>query len=242
MNEVTISPSAEETALACGAFLNGIFRKTDRDPLAIAISGGTTPKLLFEILASRFAHSFPWQRIHIFWVDERCVPPTDPESNFGMTKAALLDKISIPRTNIHRIVGENSPENEKERYSEELRSFFSTISGIPSFDLMLLGMGEDGHTASIFPHQLHLLHSEDICSVAEHPLTFQKRITLTGTIINNSKEIIFLVTGKAKAMRVKEILQDPGNNKNLPAAHITSKNGRVHWFIDKEAAQSLNKA
>jgi 6-phosphogluconolactonase len=145
----------------------------------IALSGGSTPETLFTILSKKFAKKIPWQSVHIFWGDERCVPPDDAESNFGMANTKLLSKIKIPSVNIHRVRGEDNPEMEVLRYSEEISAFTRKRDGFPLFDLIILGLGEDGHTASIFPGHTELFDSEKICEVAIHPVTKRKRITLT---------------------------------------------------------------
>jgi len=201
----------------------------------VALSGGNTPKLLFSLLGDHFASSVKWNMTHFFWVDERCVPPDNPESNYGMTKQAFLEKIDIPDSNIHRIKGEDEPEKEAFRYPGEIKSFTRLKNGLPVFDLVLLGMGEEGHTASIFPGNEKLLNSDKICEVAIHPVTGQKRITLTGKVINNAVSIIFHVTGKNKAGIIKEILERKEPALRFPADHIVPVNGNLYWYLDKEA-------
>jgi 6-phosphogluconolactonase len=178
--------------------------------------------------------------VHLFWGDERCVSPDDPQSNFGMTERVFLEKIKIPDTNIHRILGENNPSAEAIRYSDEVRRFTNEREELPVFDLIILGLGEDGHTASIFPGNNELLCSENICEVAVHPESFQKRITLTVPVINNAETIIFLVTGEKKAKLVSEIL---GQSEPLdyPAAHIKPGYGSVKWYLDAAAAKMINR-
>ncbi|MDQ3021182.1 MAG: 6-phosphogluconolactonase [Bacteroidota bacterium] len=202
----------------------------------IAISGGSTPKLLFEVLAKDYKNKIDWMKVNIFWVDERCVPPDDEESNFGMTKKILLNKVSLPESNVHRIFGENEPQKEAIRYSEIIKYNLNFKNGFPVFDLILLGVGDDGHTASIFPDQMKLLNSKNICGVAIHPVSRQKRITLTGKIINNAERIYFLVTGKSKAIIISEILNKKDGYLKYPAAHINSDSGNVSWYLDKDAA------
>ena len=150
-------------------------RRVDGSNVNIALSGGSTPKILFNVLSEEYVERINWEKINFFWGDERCVLPTDEESNYGMTKKYLFDKIGIPDRNIHRIVGENQPEKEADRYSREIDDNILTVSnGLPEFDIMILGMGTDGHTASIFPNKIELFKSEKICAVAEHPSTGQK--------------------------------------------------------------------
>lgn len=208
-------------------------------PFTVALSGGSTPELLFTILSENFAESVPWEYVQIFWGDERCVPPDNDESNFGMTLRKLLSRIEIPDRNIHRIKGEEDPEKEASRYSEEISLYTRKRAGLPLFDLILLGLGEDGHMASIFPGHLELLDSEKICDVAFHPVTHQKRITLTGKIINNADAVSFLVAGKKKKEIVEKMFKKDPSSLNYPATYIVPVYGRLSWFIDKEAGKML---
>lgn len=209
----------------------------NKKKFTIALSGGSTPKIIFRLLANEYKTKVNWNKIHLFWGDERCVPPDDIESNYGMTKKYLLDFVDIPDENIHRIFGEDDPESEAKRYSEEIKSNVASKNGLPCFDLVMLGLGEDGHTGSIFPNQMKLLHSEKICEVAVHPSTGQKRITLTGKVINNSNEVIFLVTGENKASILKKILIE--KKKTFPAEFIKPVNGSLKYFVDSESAKLL---
>jgi 6-phosphogluconolactonase len=208
-------------------------------PFTIALSGGSTPELLFTLLSENYAESVPWKYVHIFWGDERCVPPDNNESNFGMTMKKLLSKIEIPSLNIHRIKGEDDPEKEASRYSEEISLNTRKRDEIPLFDLVLLGLGEDGHTASIFPGHLQLLRSDNVCEVAFHPVTLQKRITLTGRVINNADAITFLVSGKKKEEVVEKMFKKDPSSVYYPATYIVPVYGRLSWFIDKEAGRLL---
>lgn len=157
-----------------------------------------------------------------------------------MTNKILLSKIKIPGNNIHRIFGEALPESEAIRYSEEIRNNIKLNNGLPSFDLILLGMGDDGHTASIFPDQMNLLKSIQVCAVAVHPESGQKRITLTGKVINNAEKIFFLITGKGKAGVVSEILEERNDYMKYPASHIHTDKNYPYWYLDKDAASLLN--
>jgi 6-phosphogluconolactonase len=208
-----------------------------KEKFCIALSGGSTPKIVFQTLAKNYSSKINWNKIQLFWGDERCVPPFDDESNYGMTKKNLLDFIDIPANNVHRIYGENDPEQEAERYSEEIKNIVDKKNGLPGFDIIMLGLGDDGHIASIFPNQFHLLNSDKICEVAIHPYTNQKRITLTGTVINNSLRIIFLVTGESKALILKETLVD--KNKIYPSELIQQVSGSQIYYVDQQAAKHL---
>ncbi len=207
----------------------------------LAISGGKTPDLLFSILAEQYADSRLWKKIQLWWVDERMVPPTHPESNFGVVQKLLLSKISIPEENIHRIKGENDPEAEALSYSKQIPEKLPERNGWPQFDLILLGMGDDGHTASIFPNQLELLNSDQICEVATHPASGQKRVTLTGKVLNNSSGVYFLVTGITKAERVSEIFEKKNEAEKYPAFHISNNFGQLHWYFDEAATKKLDE-
>jgi len=206
--------------------------------LNIALSGGSTPKILFSELASEYSQFTGWQNVNLYWVDERCVPPGDPESNYGMTKKLLIDAIDIPGHHVHRIRGEDDPELEAERYSREIMENVPSRRSIPVFDIIILGMGDDGHTASIFPGNEKLFSSDKICDTAIHPVTKQKRVTLTGKVINNAKEIFFLVTGIKKSSVISKIFSKNENSAMFPASHVKSNSGRTVWLIDEEAANN----
>lgn len=208
-------------------------------PLNMAVSGGSTPKILFTILANDYAESIPWHIVRLFWVDERCVPPTHPESNFGMTFESLLKHLPIHDANIFRMEGENDPEKEVERYKKILEKELPQKSDLPQFDIILLGMGDDGHTASIFPNQMELLHSSHTVSIGVHPMTEQKRITLTGKTINQATEVIFLITGKSKANVLRQIIKREPDFDTFPAAFIHSSSGIAEFYIDNQASSEL---
>jgi len=202
-----------------------------KEQFNLALSGGSTPKLLFEILAKDFATKVKWENVHFFWGDERCVRPTSKESNYGVAKKLLLDKINIPKENIHRIRGEMDPINEAKRYAQEIGEHLPRFGDLPIFDLIILGMGSDGHTASIFPHEMKLWSSKNNCIVATHPNSGQNRISITGKVINAAKQVHFLVTGKAKQNVMLEILTSSGNFKKYPASYVEN----AAWWLDEAA-------
>jgi 6-phosphogluconolactonase len=208
-------------------------------PVTVALSGGSTPELMFSILGDHFSKSAPWEYVHFFWGDERCVPPVSPDSNFGMAFRTLFKKISIPERNIHRIYGEQNPSREAIRYSELIVQHTREIEGLPVFDLVLLGLGEDGHTASIFPDRTDLFRSDKICEVSVHPASRQKRITITGRVINNAERVRFLVTGKNKADIVRRVIKKEKGDMNLPASNIVPVNGSLEWFLDSDAGSLI---
>lgn len=206
----------------------------------IALSGGSTPKVVFDELAANFNNKIDWGKVHLYWGDERCVAPNDAQSNYKMTKEHLISKILIPKKNIHRIKGENKPEYEAKRYAKELDEYLPKSKKVPQFDLVILGMGDDGHTASIFPHELHLWKNKEHCVVATHPDSGQKRVSITGTIINNARAVTFLVTGKTKAEKVNEIHHQIEGYENYPASLVKPKSGQLVWFLDEAAAKGLS--
>ncbi|HAM10902.1 MAG: 6-phosphogluconolactonase [Bacteroidetes bacterium GWE2_41_25] len=208
-------------------------------PVSVALSGGSTPELLFSVLGDHFSKSAPWDFVNFFWGDERCVPPVSPESNFGMTFRSLFKKIKIPQRNIHRIYGEHDPSHEAIRYSDLLSRSIPVRDGFPVFDLVLLGLGEDGHTASIFPDRTELFHSDKICEVSLHPVSRQKRITITGRVINNAERVRFLVTGSNKAEVIKRIIGREKSAVNLPASLVVSSVGNLGWLLDSNAGSLL---
>jgi 6-phosphogluconolactonase len=232
---------------AVGLRAASIFR--DRSKIAVtlkgrfsvAVSGGSTPLRLYEILGSTFRNDIPWDRTEIFWADERCVPPDHGDSNYKGVHDALLSRIDIPAANIHRIKGEMSSEEGAREYEEELKRYFVN-SGSCAFDLVILGLGEDGHTASLFPGSPSL---SEVTRVAV-PVYVEKlrswRITLTIPVLNNGSSILFLVTGLKKAGILKEILGDSGNIQRYPAGLISPVAGKVTWLIDREASSELDVA
>jgi 6-phosphogluconolactonase len=242
-NSLFVAPTplklAEELA---GWFYSQVFNHTNEaKQYYIALSGGSTPVLFFNYLANYYAQFIDWKRIHFFWADERCVPPDDNESNYKTAYINFLSKIDIPSSNIHRIRGEFNPQAEASRYADEIMSTVPLENNIPRFDLILLGMGSDGHTASIFPEQSQLFNKRDIVSDSYNSLAQQKRITMTPYLINNAAKIVFQVTGFAKAAIVTQILQQQNGAEQYSAYKIKPINGDLYWFIDAGAAKELFK-
>ncbi len=206
-----------------------------KENVNIALSGGSTPKIVFDTLAASFKTAINWNKVHLYWGDERCVAPTDDESNYKMTVTHLLSKIDIPKENVHRVKGENNPEYEANRYAEILERNLPIVHGIPQFDLVILGMGDDGHTASIFPQEINLWNVSENCVVATHPDSGQRRISITGQVINNAHTVTFLVTGAGKAEKFNEIHTKSGDYASYPASLVEPKSERLIWFADKSA-------
>jgi 6-phosphogluconolactonase len=180
-----------------------------------------------------------WEQVNFFWVDERCVPPDHAESNYRMTNETLFRPLSLGYDHVYRMMGEEEPRGEAERYAALLLSRVTARRGLPCFNLILLGMGTDGHTASIFPDQMQLMHSERICEVARQPETGQYRITLTGPVINNAERVCFMISGEDKATVLASIINGEKGSEKLPAAHIKPLHGKLEWYLDEKAAQLL---
>ncbi|MBN7814806.1 6-phosphogluconolactonase [Algoriphagus pacificus] len=234
---ITISSSKEELAEDFAEYLLQLSETGEQ--VHVALSGGSTPKAIFDFIAENLGDTIQWKNIHLYWGDERCVPPTDPESNFKMTVDHLLSKIEMPESNIHRVLGENDPASEAVRYGALLEKNLPKNDGIPQFDLVMLGMGDDGHTVSIFPNAIELWDAEENCVVATHPDSGQKRVTITGKIVNNAKAVAFLVTGKNKAEKLEEIIYEHGDFESYPASLVKPKSGNLIWYVDEEAAANL---
>ncbi len=204
--------------------------------LNISLSGGNTPVALYKYIALNYRTGFDWKNINFYWGDERCVAPENELSNYGNAKKYLFDKLSIPKKNIFRIVGESNPASEVLRYSKEIIRNVPFENNFPKFDLVLLGIGEDGHTASIFPKDIELIKSKNICEFVTAPDSDLKRITLTGNVIKNAEFIYFLVTGESKSKIISEIFNKSIIAQDYPAYHINSTRGRTEWYLDADAA------
>ncbi len=238
---VKIFSTVENLSLYFAQTLAEYVSKTPEDRFfSLALSGGSTPKVIFEFIASNFKNKINWSKVIIFWGDERCVSPESDESNYKMASESLLKHIPIPDTNIFRIKGEEDPATEVKRYSEIVSKLIPSVNGTPQFDLILLGLGEDGHTASIFPNNIHLFDSKKLFELSEHPDTNQKRITATGKIINNSRVVSFLATGRNKSEKVYQILEKKSKWKFYPATLVAPKNGKLIWLLDNLSAEQLS--
>ncbi|MFH6604279.1 6-phosphogluconolactonase [Maribacter algicola] len=235
--DLKINRTKQEVADAFSKYLIAFVE--NRKEVHIALSGGSTPKIVFDTLAKHYTDQTDWAKVYLYWGDERCVTPEDDASNFKMTKEHLLSKLNIPKGNIYRIKGENRPEYEARRYSKVLSNALPKRREVPRFDLVILGMGDDGHTASIFPYEIDLWYSKKYCEVATHPDSGQKRITITGQVINNAQEVAFLVTGENKAVKLGEIIDKKGRFKDYPASLVNPRSGKLIWFMDQAAAANI---
>ncbi|UJF18221.1 6-phosphogluconolactonase [Vibrio sp. SS-MA-C1-2] len=208
-------------------------------PVHISLSGGSTPKMLFKLLATdSYAKSIEWKNLHFWWGDERCVAPDDAESNFGEANTLLFSQIEIPAENIHRIRGEDEPAIEVERFAKEMADVIPCENGIPVFDWILLGVGPDGHTASLFPGATNY-QDQNLAVLASHPESGQIRVSKTAQVLEAAKRISYLVLGAGKVEIVKEINSTPAEALPYPAAKIKSKNGTTEWFLDSDAARDI---
>jgi len=209
-----------------------------------ALAGGSTPRPLYALLAgAQLAADIDWRRVDFFWGDERCVPPDHPESNYRMARETLLDAIEPDPARVHRMLGEAEPAKAAAAYEQLLRAFFAAPAGAAppgSFDLVLLGMGGDGHTASLFPGTAALRETERWVVVNRLAPTAPARLTLTFPIINAASHVLFLVSGVDKAARLKQVLEPtPIGDDALPAQRIRPKGGQLEWMVDADAASQL---
>jgi 6-phosphogluconolactonase len=201
----------------------------------IALAGGSTPKPLYEALATR---DLPWEKIHVFWGDERYVPPDHPDSNEGMARRAWLDKVNIPAANIHPMpTGAAHPATDAENLEQYLRQFFQLAPGdFPALDVILLGMGDDGHTASLFPHTDALQVRDRLIAVGNKD--GQPRLTFTAPLINHARSVIFLVTGASKQSALAQVFAPEGDELTYPT-RLIKPNGELWWLLDEAAGKEL---
>ncbi len=234
------SPDAASAADACSHHVVTVLEEvlSGQESATFAVSGGSTPKLLFQKLA---VSRFPWERVHLFWVDERCVPPSDPASNYKLTDDYLIRPAHIPLRQIHRIAGEIQPQAAARRYAQEIREFFGLDEGeFPHFDLVHRGIGPDAHTASLFPGEPLIDDHENITAAVYAPQFKQWRVTLLPGPLLAAKHTMFLVAGEDKAEAVRAVFNEAYDPKKYPA-QITSHQGRgVAWFLDVKAAALMD--
>jgi 6-phosphogluconolactonase len=240
-----VSPTPAAVAKAAAQlFTTAVVKAVASRGLArIAISGGTTPKVMFELLANAaepFVKQIPWDKLDLYWVDERCVPPDHAESNYRMTREALLSKVPLPAEHIHRMEGELDPEVAAARYESTIRNTFKLEGAeTPTFDLVLLGMGDDGHTASLFPHT-EALNDLSHIAIANHvPQKDTWRITLTWPVINQGREVAFLIEGAGKAQVLHDVFLGPYQPETFPSQIIRPASGHLTLLLDEAAASKL---
>jgi len=229
----------QETAAACSRKILDLLKErlANGDRATLAVSGGSTPKLLFAEMTK--ANS-DWTRVHLFWVDERGVPPTDAQSNYKLAKENFIDAAGFPARNVHRIQAELDPELAARLYADEIRSFFSLGPGeFPSFDIIHQGMGPDAHTASLFPGEPLIDDRENLVAAVYAEKLQQWRITLLPGVLLAARNTIMLVTGEDKAEVLRAVFEEPYNPKKYPVQIVTQAGGNVMWFVDKAAARQI---
>ncbi len=209
---------------------------SERGRFLAALSGGTTPIALFRLLARA---DLDWARIHLFWGDERCVPVEDPANNYAQARQALLDEISIPEQNVHRIRSELPPAEAAQEYAAQLREFAEPPLGWPRLDLVLLGLGEDGHTASLFPGSQVEASAPVIAVTGEYQGRPTDRVTLTPLVFNSARLVIFLVSGVGKSGILASVFKGGRHPDQWPAQRIRPSDGRITWMVDAQAASRL---
>jgi 6-phosphogluconolactonase len=242
MSDVHRFPSAESLAYAAARLFVDLAATSipAHGEFTVALSGGSTPKAMFTLLADQFAGEVEWARVHFFWGDERNVPPNHAESNFRMAREALLDHISVPEENIHRIESELNPHRAAVAYQEEITTYFNPVTGDwPQFDLIFLGMGEDGHTASLFPYTEALKEDQSLVVANFVTVLDSWRITMTVPLINAARQVVFLISGQNKAAALREVLLGEYRPMQYPAQLIIPFDGRLAWYVDEAAASQL---
>ena len=213
----------------------------ERGHFLVALNGGNTPARLLQLLATDFREKVDWGKVHVFWGDERCVPPDDPGSCYGQARDLLLSHVPISDSNIHRINGELAPAEASKEYSLTLRDFASPPYEFPRFDLVFLGMGEDGHTASLFPGSPVEVTESTMPVTAHYQDRPANRVTLTPIVFNNARVVAFMAIGEKKAITLADVLGDRYNPELYPAQRISPKDGDLTWLVDEDAASKLPK-
>lgn len=243
-----VFPTPREMAMASARLFASRAEQAvaQRGVARIAISGGSTPQVMFKILADPnqpFLATVPWDKLFLYWVDERCVPPEHPESNYGVARDLLLSKVPLPDANVFRMEGELDPEEAANRYESYLRNSMK-LEGAesPAFDLVTLGIGDDGHTASLFPHTDALDAMGRLCVANRVPQKDTWRITLTWPVINQGAEVAFEMEGAKKTDVLAEVMTGPRDPERLPAQLIRPANGRLLLLLDEIAAAKLPAA
>jgi 6-phosphogluconolactonase len=233
-----IYPTSVETARAIISRIIQIMEEEPDKIFNVAFSGGDTPALMFDLWANEYTDKTPWERLKIWWAEERCVSPEHSDSNYRLMRMLLLDTITISQEHIYRIKGEEKPAREALRYSELVRKYVPEKDNCPIFDMILLGMSKEGDTSSIFSGQEQLLSSTQIYEVCQSPYDGQTRISLTGHPMTKARHVMFLITGKAKANIVRKILT---SGDTSPAAYIYHHANNAEMFLDAGAASQLKQ-
>lgn len=222
---------------AARRFLAAVEASSAQEPFRLALAGGSTPRRFYELLASpEWSEKIPWARLHVFWGDERLVPRNHRESNYRMAHEALLARVPLPMPNIHPVMMEAAPQTTADVYEQELRAHFKQARGVPAFDLILLGLGEDAHVASLFPDAPTLDERQRLVAAHKPGGRNLPRVTFTLPLINAARRVFFLVAGANKALALRHALRTGGR---LPAQRVAPKKGELVWFVDSGAASGL---
>jgi 6-phosphogluconolactonase len=236
---IHVFPDPDGVSKAAADLFTRIVNETlaARGTCAVALTGGKTPCRLYRLLANRpYRHMINWRNVHLFWGDERCVPPDHPDSNFLLAGRTLLDHIKIPETNVHRMRGEDDPDRAAEQYQQILRDVLEPLPGhFPRFDVLLLGLGDDGHVASLFPNGLELGERERFAIQTQKPGGW-RRISLTLPVLNTASNVVFLVLGESKAPILHRAVGEP--DRFVPASLVRPE-GTLYWLVDEPAAGNL---
>ena len=211
----------------------------ERGRFLVALNGGNTPNRLFQLLARDDRDKVDWDYVYVFWGDERCVPPDDPGSSYGQARAALLNRVPLPDSNIHPVNTSLSPAHAAKDYAHTLSQFSNSPLSPPRFDLVYLGMGEDGHTASLFPGSPVDVTEAVIPVTANYQDRPANRVTLTQQVFRQARMVVFMAAGAAKANTLAEVLSDRYNPELLPAQRIDPRDGKLIWLVDEGAASKL---
>ena len=236
---VKISDSSDEAAAACASFVTAVLKKAllDQPHATIAVSGGSTPRLLFTYLAQA---DVDWSRVHFFWVDERCVPPSDGQSNFKLANEILLKPAGVRAPNIHRIHGELVPEEAAIHYIGEVENFFSLNPGeLPVFDLIHRGIGPDAHTASLFPGEPLIQNHTGIAAAVWVEKMKSHRVTLLPGVLERARHTVIQAAGEDKAEPIQQVLNGPDDPMQFPCQIAVRHSDQAVWFVDRAAAQKL---
>lgn len=241
-NEVIIFDDVNDVSKAiCEKLLELSKECAEGKIINISLSGGSTPKVIFQMLAEKYSHKINWSVLHFWWGDERCVNHESAESNYGEAKRILFDHIEIPEDNIHPVHTDLSPDQASIAYVQEMRKYIPVKDGIPRYDLILLGLGTDGHTASLFPNDISI-DCATWTAVAVQPETHQSRVSVSYKLINSAHEVIFIVTGNSKEDVIKNLFLDKHKAIRYPAHYINLGHGQLFWYMDTEAAKAIKPA
>lgn len=249
MPKITVYPDNESLIRGAADFLADLAAQAiaARGRFTLALSGGNTPRPLYARLATPgYRDRIDWSKVHIFFGDERCVPPDDPRSNYRMVRESLLDQVPLPVENVHRFRGEDPPEQAAGDYAKVLQSTFGgdAVAGGPppaGFDLILLGMGDNGHTASLFPGLAVVTETRRWVMAQYVEVAGMWRLTLTAVVLNAARQVAFLVSGAGKAEMVHRVLEGPYQPVVLPSQIIRPTKGELHWLLDAPAAAKLRR-